>query len=325
MSWIEIVLLALQTGIGFQGASYALAATGLNLQFGYTGLSNFGHVGFLLVGAYGMGIAADNGWSIWVGFALGIAAAVILGLALGIPTLRLRADYLAIVTIATAEMLRLVVNARPSEPLTGGSRGIGSLTTRLGFFRPNFIPERRYGIGDSFVFSSRQLWAMLITWTLALAMTLLVRQLVRSPWGRVVRAIREDEDAARALGKNVVVYKLQSFVIGGTIGGLAGALIVLNAGSVTPTRWIAPLTFALYTVVILGGAGTVWGPVVGAITYWFLLDAVDGVINNLWFDVSDTTSGALRLALMGAGLMALMVFRPQGILGSRKEMLASVR
>ena len=102
MSWIEIVLLALQTGIGFQGASYALAATGLNLQFGYTGLSNFGHVGFLLVGAYGMGIAADNGWSIWVGFALGIAAAVILGLALGIPTLRLRADYLAIVTIATA-------------------------------------------------------------------------------------------------------------------------------------------------------------------------------------------------------------------------------
>ncbi|MCB0963611.1 MAG: hypothetical protein KDA98_09970, partial [Acidimicrobiales bacterium] len=99
----------------------------------------------------------------------------------------------------------------------------------------------------------------------------------------------------------------------------------LNAGSVTPTRWIAPLTFALYTVVILGGAGTVWGPVVGAITYWFLLDAVDGIINNLWFDVSDTTSGAVRLALMGAGLMALMVFRPQGILGSRKEMLAGAR
>ena len=148
---------------------------------------------------------------------------------------------------------------------------------------------------------------------------------MRSPWGRVVRAIREDEDAATALGKNVVVYKLQSFVIGGTMGALAGAMIALNAGSVGPSRWIAPFTFALYTVVILGGAGTVWGPVVGAITYWFLLDAVDGVINNLWFDVSDTTSGALRLALMGAGLMALMVFRPQGILGSRKEMLASVR
>jgi branched-chain amino acid transport system permease protein len=166
---------------------------------------------------------------------------------------------------------------------------------------------------------------MLIAWTLVLLVTLLIRAWVRSPWGRVLRAIREDEDAARALGKNVVVYKLQSFVIGGTIGALAGALIALDAGSVNPGRWIAPLTFALYTVVILGGAGTVWGPVVGAVTYWFLLDFVDGALNNLWFDVSDTTSGAVRLALMGIGLMVLMVFRPQGILGSKKEMLASGR
>ena len=323
MSWLSIIALALQTAIGFQGASYALAATGLNLQFGYTGLSNFGHVGFLLMGAYGMGIAADQGWSIWV--ALGIGAAVLLGLALGIPTLRLRSDYLAVVTIATAEILRLVVNARPSEPLTGGSRGIGSLSTRLGFFRPNPIPEGSYGFGDSFQFNARQLWSMLICWTLAIAMTLLVRQLVRSPWGRVVKAVRENEDAARALGKNVVVFKLQSFVIGGSIGALAGAMIVLNAGSVTPNRWIAPLTFAIYAVVILGGAGTVWGPVVGAMAYWFLLDFVDGALNNLWFDVSDTTSGAVRLALMGIGLMLLMIFRPQGILGSRKEMLAGAR
>jgi len=95
MSWISVFALALQTAVGFQGASYALAATGLNLQFGYTGLSNFGHVGFLMMGAYGMAIASDRGWSIWVGLALGIGAAVLLGLALGIPTLRLRADYLS--------------------------------------------------------------------------------------------------------------------------------------------------------------------------------------------------------------------------------------
>jgi branched-chain amino acid transport system permease protein len=109
------------------------------------------------------------------------------------------------------------------------------------------------------------------------------------------------------------------------IGALAGALIVLDAGSVSPSRWIAPLTFALYTVVILGGAGTVWGPVVGAVVYWFLLDFVDGALGNLWFEVSDTTSGAVRLALMGIGLMLLMIYRPQGILGSKKEMLASGR
>lgn len=325
MSWLSIIALALQTAIGFQGASYALAASGLNLQFGYTGLSNFGHVGFLLVGAYGMGIASDQGWSIWVGLLLGIGAAVALGLLLGIPTLRLRADYLSVVTIATAEILRLVVNARPSESLTGASRGIGGLSSELGFFRPNFIPEGNYGIGSSFQFNSRQLWSMLIAWTCVLIVTLLIRAWVRSPWGRVLRAIREDEDAARALGKNVVVYKLQSFVIGGMIGALAGALIVLDAGSVSPSRWIAPLTFALYTVVILGGAGTVWGPVVGAVVYWFLLDFVDGALGNLWFEVSDTTSGAVRLALMGIGLMLLMIYRPQGILGSKKEMLASGR
>ncbi len=325
MSWISILALALATAIGVQGATYALAATGLNLQFGYAGLSNFGHVGFLLVGAYGMAISADRGWSIWVGFALGIGAAVVLGFLLGIPTLRLRGDYLAIVTIAAAEILRLVANARPSEPLTGGSRGIGGLSSALGFFDHNVIPERRYAIGSSFVFSNRQLWSMLWIWGLVVVTTLLVRALVRSPWGRVLRAIREDEDAARALGKNVVVYKLQAFVLGGGIGALAGAMIALDRGSVSPQYWIAPLTFALYTVVILGGAGTVWGPAVGAVVYWFILDGVEGILGNLWFDISDTSIGAIRLALMGLGLMALMVFRPQGILGNKKEMLAGAR
>ncbi len=324
MSWLDIVALALQNALGFQAASYALAATGLNLHFGYTGLSNFGHVGFLLVGAYGMAIAADNGWSIWVGFALGIGAAVLLGLLLGVPTMRLRGDYLAIVTIAAAEILRLVANARPSEPVTGGSAGIGGLSASLGFFRPNIF-DGSIGIGDSFVFNARQLWLMLWTWGLVLVATGVVWLLVRSPWGRVVRAIREDEDAARSLGKNVVLYKLQSFVLGGAIGALAGALIGLADGSVTPLRWVATFTFALYAVVILGGAGTVWGPVVGAVVYWFVLDFVEGAVGNLWFEVSDTSAGAVRLALTGIGLMLLMVYRPQGILGSRKEMLASGR
>lgn len=324
MSWIDIFALALQTAVGFQGASYALAASGLNLHFGYTGLSNFGHVGFLLVGAYSMAISADQGWSIWVGFALAIGSSVVLGLLLGIPTLRLRGDYLAIVTIATAEILRLVANARPSEPLTGGSRGIGGLSASLGFFRSNIF-DQPLRIGDSFVLSARDQWLMLWTWGLVLVVGLLIRTLVRSPWGRVLRSIREDEDAARSLGKNVVVFKLQSFVLGGTIGAMAGAFIALGDGSVTPIRWVATLTFALYAVVILGGAGTVWGPVVGAVVYWFVLDFVDGVLGNLWFDVSDTTAGAVRWVLTGIGLMALMVFRPQGILGSKKEMLASGR
>jgi neutral amino acid transport system permease protein len=322
MSWIGVLALALQTALGFPAASYALAATGLNLQFGYTGLSNFGMVAFLMMGAYGMGISADRGWGIWVGFALGITAAVLLALLLGIPTLRLRADYLSVVTIATAEILRLVFAARPSADITGAARGIGGLSGELGFFRPNFVPEGSYGIGEDFVFNSRQLWSMLVCWTLVLITTLLIRIWVRSPWGRVLRAIREDEDAARALGKNVVVFKLQSFVIGGIIGSLAGAMMALDAGFVGPARWIAPLTFALYTVMILGGAGTVWGPIVGAVVYWFVLDFADGALNNLWFEVSAVTSGAFRLTVMGIGLMLLMVFRPQGILGNKKEAFA---
>lgn len=325
MTWLSILALALQSALGFQGASFALAATGLNLHFGYTGLSNFGHVGFLLVGAYGMGIAADRDWSIWAGFGLGVAAAVALGLVLGIPTLRLRGDYLAVVTIAAAEILRLVANARPSEHVTGGSRGIGGLSGKLGFYDHNFMPAQGLGIGNSFQFGQRQLWGMMFAWGGVLVVTLLIRALVRSPWGRVLRSIREDEDAARALGKNVVVFKLQSFVLGGIIGALAGALIVLDAGAVSPTRWIAPLTFALYAVVILGGAGTVWGPIVGAVVYWFILEGVDGILHNLWFDISDTSAGAVRLALVGAGLMALLIFRPQGLTGSKKEMLASAR
>src|SRR5690606_18872604 len=132
-------------------------------------------------------------------------------------------------------------------------------------------------------------------WGLVILVSVLIGVLVRSPWGRVLRSIREDEDAARALGKNVVVFKLQSFVLGGTIGAMAGAFIALADGSVSPIRWVATLTFALYAVVILGGAGTVWGPVVGAIVYWFILDVVEGISGNLWFDVSDTTVGAVRL------------------------------
>ena len=115
MSWLSIFALSLQAAVGFQAASYALAATGLNVHFGYTGLSNFGHAGFLLVGAYGMGIAADQGWGLGVGLGLGTGAAVVLGLLLGIPTLRLRGDYLAVVTIAAAEILRLVAMGLSSK------------------------------------------------------------------------------------------------------------------------------------------------------------------------------------------------------------------
>ena len=124
MDWVKIFIDAGRAAIGVPAAAYALSAMGLNLQFGYTGLLNFGHVGSMLVGAYGMAVTVDIGGSLWLGMIVGILCALILGLLLGIPTLRLRADYLAIVTIAAAEILRLVVRSSWAAPLTKGIFGI---------------------------------------------------------------------------------------------------------------------------------------------------------------------------------------------------------
>ena len=317
------IAIAIQAALGMQGATYALAGVGLNVQFGYTGLSNFGVVGFMLVGGYGVGVAADQGWPVWAGVLLGVGAAIVLALVMGLPTLRLRGDYLAIVTIAVAEILRLVANAKDSADITGSAQGLQIPEKVFQGYNP--FPSGHYGLGDSLTFTERQLWGMLWTWGLVALTSLLVWGLMRSPWGRVLRSIREDEDAARALGKNVVAYKLQAFVLGGIIAALSGMMIAHNAQGVNPTTWVAPVTFALYVVVILGGPGRVLGPILGAVIYWFLLQLADGILSNLWFNISGTTIGAVRLALVGLGLMLLMVFRPQGILGDRREMSIDAR
>jgi branched-chain amino acid transport system permease protein len=169
---------------------------------------------------------------------------------------------------------------------------------------------------------------MIVGWVLAIALTVLVAVLVRSPWGRVLRAIREDEDAARSLGKNVFVYKLQSLVIGGAIGAVAGILIAVERQSVNPDSYLPVGTFTAYAVLILGGTASRLGPIVGAMIYWFLFQATSGVlghgIEHGWIstNIIDTTDiGAVRLMLVGLGLMLLMIFRPQGIFGKREEVL----
>jgi len=320
---------AFRVGIGAQAAAYAVAAIGLNLHFGYTGLLNFGHVGFFLVGAYGAAITVDAGGSLWLGIGVGVLASVALALVLGLPTLRLRADYLAIVTIAVAEILRLVARANAARPLTGGVFGIRDVAGS--FYDLNPISPGAYGTGG-LVFSHRSLWVIVVAWTLAGLCTLLLWALVRSPWGRVIRAIREDEDAVRSLGKNVFVHKLQSLVLGGIFGALAGIVLMINQQSVVPDSYIAVLTFYTYTVLILGGAGTTWGPVVGSILFWFLTQLTESVLRQA-IDTGAIPSNvigvqdlaALRFALVGVGLMALMIYRPQGIFGRRQELLLDAR
>src|SRR4051794_29582898 len=231
MDIVQILGDALRTAFGPLGAAYALAAIGLNLQFGYTGLLNFGHIAFLMVGAYGTAITVDQGGSLWLGIAVGVLAAVVLGLIFGLPTLRLRVDYLAIVTIAAGEVLRTIVRSGGKDGLTGGGFGIPRFAG--GFYDLNPDPPGTYGWGR-LSYSARGLWVLTATWSIVALCTLVVVLLVRSPWGRVLRSIREDEDAARSLGKNVFSYKLQSLVVGGVIGALAGIMLAIDRQSVNP-------------------------------------------------------------------------------------------
>ncbi|OFW62439.1 MAG: branched-chain amino acid ABC transporter permease [Actinobacteria bacterium RBG_16_67_15] len=328
MDPVGILVEAGRAAIGVPAAAYALSAVGLNLQFGYTGLLNFGHVGFMLVGAYGMAITVDQGGPLWLGFIVGLALAVLLGILIGIPTLRLRADYLAIVTIAMGEILRLLVRSRFAAPLTKGVFGIQRFADD--FFELNPLPVGRYGVG-TLRFDHRTMWVVIVGWVLVVVVTLLVRRLVRSPWGRVVRAIREDEDAARSLGKNVFAYKMQSLMIGGSIGALAGMYLAIDQQNVTPDAYVPLLTFYAFTIVIMGGPGTLWGPVVGSILFWFLFEILDGLMTGAmaegWFGtlLESTDIGPIRFALFGIGLMWLMAYRPQGLFGSREESLIDGR
>ena len=230
------------------------------MHFGYTGLLNFGQIAFAMLGGFGIAISVSQwGLSFWVGVLLGLVAAVVLALLLGIPTLRLRADYLAIVTIAAAEGLRLLFRSvaataghrRHPRPLGVQQRlhRAGALGHPAALQDPGHHLERRRAVGRP-----RRLdrW-----WPL---FSLLVWQLMRSPWGRVVKAIREDEDAVRALGKNVYAYKMQALVLGGVIGAFGGMVYAVGTGSAIPDQYQNANTFLAYAALILGGAARVLGP-----------------------------------------------------------------
>lgn len=326
MEWGEAISSGISAAIGPIAAAYAISTVGLNLQFGYTGLLNFGHVGFMLMGAYGVGATVTAGGSLWLGIVVGMGAAVILGFVLGIPTLRLRADYLAITTIAAAESLRLLTRSPVTEPVTGGVFGLQGFAFEFHSLSP-FDASAIFGIGPIGI-TGRRLWVILVGWTLAIVLTLVVRRLINSPWGRLIRAIREDEDASASLGKNVFAAKLQSLALGGALGAIGGMLIAIEQQNVTPDNFLPQLTFILYVVVILGGAGTVWGPVIGAVVFQFFFFFFDTVMRQAqanidWVGaiIDPPGAGQMRFVLVGIALMLLLTFRPQGILGSEKEAL----
>jgi branched-chain amino acid transport system permease protein len=305
-------------------AAFALAAIGVNIQFGYTGLLNIGQAGFMLLGAYGVAITIEFGGPLWLGILIAIVAAVLFALVLGLPTLKLRGDYLAIVTIAAAEIVRIVGGDQSLVGVTGAVAGIPGTKYQGAFTALSPFPKSGlFTIGPyTYPFSAgNSWWLIIVAWVVVIIIALLVFLLVRSPWGRVIRGIREDQDAARSLGKNVQVYKMQSLIIGGVIGALGGAIYALSS-SVQPDSFGRTTTFLLYTCLILGGAATVFGPILGSFLYFIVLVGLRDVISQFVPASIMNTQQIPQFTwiVVGIGLMLLVIFRPQGILGNKKEL-----
>ncbi len=413
-------------------AIYALFSLGLNLQWGYTGLINFGHIAFMTLGAYATVLLSLKGVPIFFAAIAGALLAAFLGLLIGLSTLRLREDYLAIVTIGVSEVIRLI--ATNEEWLTQGTRGVvnfplplndgdlnivfklgmsGVLVGILGlslwtgwnwmsqlpqgnrlrsrnrkilafvgyliclallvfslwlgfslnpvFFVLGILPlvtgmavpyvlleqpsqqikaqtlntwvtiaaatltfglagmilwANLVGLWDNYNYKAGLLWLLIVSvafvfWRL--------QALVNSPWGRVLKAIREDEEVAKALGKNVFRYKLQSLMMGGAIAGLAGSFFAWQLTFINPDGFIPLVTFNAWIIVVLGGSGNNVGTLLGAAIFW-AYDAVTRLGLPMILPLDTARLGAFRVMLIGLLMIVLMMWRPQGILGNKEEL-----
>lgn len=294
--------------VGTMGSIYALLALGLSVQFGYAGLFNAGVAGFWAAGAYGFAMLATVGTEPTLaaghlGFALpwllaavlAMLVAALLGAGMAWPTLGLRADYLAIATLGLAEILRLLITH--GGDVTGGTFGIGGI-------------PRPLTVRDPFLSDATM---ALVAVALLAAVLALLEYTGRSPWGRVLKAVREDEDAAEALGKDVRRYKLQAFALGCAVMGLAGVLYASFLRTIEPRISFTPLdTFLVYAMVILGGTGNHKGAVVGALAVWgffyYSVRAKDALPAFLAEDVA-----FLRFIIVGALLLVVLLRRPAGL------------
>ncbi|PZE28063.1 MULTISPECIES: branched-chain amino acid ABC transporter permease [unclassified Curtobacterium] len=308
-------------------AAFAIAAIGLNIHFGLTGLVNMGQAAFLLLGAYGYAIAVIHGVPVGLAIVIALLTAIVFAVVLGIPTLRLRGDYLAIVTISGAEIIRMVGRSSLLTTVTGGSNGLTGSSYRDSFNALSFLPEGSTRI-LWFDFTNNGVngwWIRIVGWGLVALLSLMLFALTRSPWGRVLKAIREDEDAVRSLGKNVYSYKMQALVLGGVIGALAGIVYVLPS-SVQPDAMGRSMTFFIWTALILGGAATVFGPVLGSVLFFVVRLAIRTLASDVIPNSIMNTQQAEQFSyvLVGVALMLLIVFRPQGLLGNKKELTFSV-
>lgn len=307
--------------VGVVAGIYTILALGLQVQFGFAGLLNFGQVAFMAIGAYTMAIlVVKEGWSTWLAAPLGVVAAAVGGLVLGLPTLRLRADYFAIVTIAFSEIVRYV--ATNEDALTGGSQGtialggVGQATQYNGQWE-QFQAHVQSWLG----LSSNDTAMLVIVWAVALVLLFLTWLAGRTPWGRVLRSIREDEDAAASLGKNAFAYKLQALALGAGLAGIAGLFYAWQFSFFSPDDFEPLLTFFAWMILLLGGLGRVWAVPVGAGVFGFIFAATRFLDFPPFSWFGSDQRAYLRLIVIGLVILVLVVLRPQGLLGKREEMV----
>ncbi|MBV0922927.1 branched-chain amino acid ABC transporter permease [Halomicroarcula limicola] len=385
--WLALSILAFSVGAaqsanlaaGFVGSvtvligAYALLTLALNLQWGYTGLFNIGVAGFMAVGAYttailtapanpGAGGVPGFGLPLWFGLLGGMAMAALVGALAALPALRLRADYLAIVTVALSEIIRLFVNWQgvSEVQVLGKTFGTGG-ATGISFPAPDdVVADVVNGLGGPLVAIAESLGVSgpnVVNIAYGLALLALVvgaywvlNRLAKSPFGRVLKAIREDETVTQSLGKDTRLFKIKAFMIGCALMGLAGALFRGGAGYISPAQFRPAITFYVFAALIIGGSGSNTGSVLGAATFSALLfylparlgeyfptfgtNAPGNVVEAvaalgsldptplLAYTISNVST--LRFVLIGVVLVYIIQNYPQGILGNRSEPATSV-
>ncbi|HUV46189.1 MAG TPA: branched-chain amino acid ABC transporter permease [Dehalococcoidia bacterium] len=271
---------------------FGIVALSLNLEFGFAGLANFGKVAFFLIGAYTYALLSQIGVPFSLCLIAGALVAAIFGLLISLPALRLRADYLAISVLAFGEILRLIVKSE--SWIAGGDWGM-SVAPAISIAGASHRVDLLVNIGLVY-------FCLLICFIVA-------QLLANSPYGRVVRAIREDEIAAEALGKDRAKYKAQIFMLGSAMAGVAGGLYAQYLHYVLPGMFVPMVTFTVWIMVLLGGPGNNWGALLGA-----ALVMIFKCGTNLAKPILPIDPINLQYILFGALIILVLFYRPQGLL-----------
>ncbi|MGY5778342.1 branched-chain amino acid ABC transporter permease [Rhizobium sp. LEGMi135b] len=296
---------------------FSFITLGLNLQWGLTGLFNVGLAGFVAIGAYTSALLTTpdtagrfGGFDLpilvgWLGAMViaGLAAAII-----GIATLRLKSDYLAITTFGVAVVVQLV--ALNAQKLTGGPFGIG------------FIPRPFSSLAETpLLFNLANLGVVVV---MMLIVYFALEHLAKSPWGRVLKALREDERAAISLGKSARFYRVQAFAVGGAIMGLAGAMQAHFIGFIAPDNYVPTLTFQVWVMLIVGGSGSNKGAVIGSILVWGIWAGSGALTSILFSPEQQARAASLQIVAIGVMLCIILLMRPGGLFGDMPRRRSSV-